>query len=52
MMEVGHVGMEDSSCGHVGMEGGSGNPVVFLRVSPPLTHHHFSINQHTIDQLS
>ena len=35
-MEVGHVGMEDSSCGHVGMEGGSGNPVVFLRVSPPL----------------
>ena len=53
LMEVGHVGMEE----------GLGNPVVVLRVSPPLCikthhhcHHHFSINQlinqPTIDQFS
>ena len=41
--------------GHVGMEEGSGNPVVVLKVSPPLTHHHrhhhFSINQSINTQL-
>ena len=34
ILEIGHVGMEDSLCGHVGIQEGSGNPVVVLRVSP------------------
>ena len=38
-------------CGHVGMMDGSGNPVVVLRVSPPLCIINQSINDTIVDHL-